>query len=236
MRVVDPRHDALGPPPRLGEPRCAGARQAFHRRCRRQGQPRAGADRCGLRWVGADDFGPRARPDRRHARQARRDPGLLQPARHRNLSSRCCRGGLRHHWPDRRSGPGGPAPLRRSRRHRDGRIDPADHRLDPVEEAGGGTRGTGDGRQGRERRVHDRARRRPGAGPIDRRRSERGRSADPGADHRHEPGARPDGGERARGARGDRAPDRRGARCPPRRPRRRVGERNAAAGRAGGRP
>ena len=45
------------------------------------------------------------------------------------------RGRLRHHRPDRRSRARRPAPLRHPRRDRDGRIDPADHRLDPVEEA-----------------------------------------------------------------------------------------------------
>ena len=45
------------------------------------------------------------------------------------------RGRLRRHRPDRRSGAGRQAPLRHPRRHRDGGIDPAHHRLDPVEEA-----------------------------------------------------------------------------------------------------
>ena len=43
--------------------------------------------------------------------------------------------GMRHHRPDRESGAGRQALLRHSRRHRDGGIDSADHRLDPVEEA-----------------------------------------------------------------------------------------------------
>ena len=45
------------------------------------------------------------------------------------------RGRLRHHRPDRRPGPGRPAPLRHPRRHRHGREHPADHRLDPGQEA-----------------------------------------------------------------------------------------------------
>ena len=49
--------------------------------------------------------------------------------------ARRARGRLRHHRPDRRSGAGRPAALRRARRHGDGREHPADHRLDPVEEA-----------------------------------------------------------------------------------------------------
>ena len=47
------------------------------------------------------------------------------------------RGRLRHHRPDRESRAGRPAPLRHPRRDRDGRIHSADHRLDPVQEAGG---------------------------------------------------------------------------------------------------
>ena len=45
------------------------------------------------------------------------------------------RGRLRHHRPDRRPRAGRQAALRDPRRHRDGRIGAADHRLDPVEEA-----------------------------------------------------------------------------------------------------
>ena len=64
-------------------PRRPGARQALDRRRRRQGlaDPRARARR--LRRGRADDLGPRARPHRRHARQARRDPRLRHGARPR---------------------------------------------------------------------------------------------------------------------------------------------------------
>ena len=44
-------------------------------------------------------------------------------------------GRLRHHRPDGGARAGRQAPLRHPRRDRDGRIDPADHRLDPVQEA-----------------------------------------------------------------------------------------------------
>ena len=47
-----------------------GARQTQHRRCRRQGQPAAGAHRRGLRRRGADGQRPRPGPHRRHAGQA----------------------------------------------------------------------------------------------------------------------------------------------------------------------
>ena len=90
MAIVLQRHDAgradrahrrdarLGRRARLVGRRPAGprARQALDRRRRRQGEPAAGADRRRLRRRGADDLGPRPRPHRRHARQARVDPGL----------------------------------------------------------------------------------------------------------------------------------------------------------------
>jgi thymidine phosphorylase len=53
-----------------------GDRQAFHRRRGRLRLARAGAGAGGLRGLCADDLGPRAGPYRRHARQARGDPGL----------------------------------------------------------------------------------------------------------------------------------------------------------------
>ena len=52
--------------------------------------------------------------------------------------------------------PADQAPLRNPRRHGDHRLRGADHRLDPLEEARRRSRCTGDGRQGRQRRVHDR--------------------------------------------------------------------------------
>ena len=69
------------------------------------------------------------------------------------------RGRLRDRRPDRRPRPGRPAPVRDPRRDRHRRVDPADRRLDPVQEARGRPRRAGDGRQGRLGRVHGRHRR-----------------------------------------------------------------------------
>ena len=75
-RGADPRDDPLRRGARLGPAR-PGPRQALDRRRRRRGEPRARAGGRGLRRLRADDLGPRPRPYRRHARQARRHPGLL---------------------------------------------------------------------------------------------------------------------------------------------------------------
>ncbi len=82
--------------------------------------------------------GRRPRPYRRHAGQAGIDPGYDATPDHGPLPrhGQGCR--LRHHRPDRRSRPRRQGDLRRARRHRDGGVDPAHHRLHPVEEAGGG--------------------------------------------------------------------------------------------------
>ena len=53
-----------------------------------------------------------------------------------------------------RPGPGRPAAVRAARRHRDGRVDPADRQLDHVQEDRRGDRRAGPGREGRQRRVH----------------------------------------------------------------------------------
>ena len=55
-------------------------RQALDRRRRRQDHAAAGAARRGLRGGRAAAVRPRARPHRRHARQARVDPGLAGDA------------------------------------------------------------------------------------------------------------------------------------------------------------
>ncbi len=133
-------------------------RQAFDRRCRRQCQPDARADAGGLRRLHPDDFRPRPRPYRRHARQARFDPRLCRAARSRAVPPRGGRGRLRDHRPDRRSRPRRQAPLCDPRRHGDGGIDRADHRLDPVEETRGRPAGAGDGRENRLGRLHDQLR------------------------------------------------------------------------------
>ena len=61
---------------------------------------------------------------------------------------------LRHHRSDRQSGAGRQALLCGPRRHRDGRVRAADHRLDPVEEACRRPQFAGSRRQGRQRRLH----------------------------------------------------------------------------------
>ena len=104
--------------------------------------------------------GPRARPHGRHAGQARRDPGLRQHAVARHACARVVRrGGLRDRRPDRRARARRPAPLRAARRHGHRRVDPADHRLDPLQEARRRARRAGHGRQGRLGRLPARARR-----------------------------------------------------------------------------
>ena len=71
---------------------------------------------------------------------------------------------LRDHRPDRPAGAGRPPAVRDPRRHRHGRVDPADRRLDPVQEARRRPRRARDGRQGRLRGAVPRSRRGPGAG------------------------------------------------------------------------
>ena len=122
-------------------------RQAFDRRHRRQGQPRPGAGR----WPPA---APSCRccPAAASAIPAARStswkhPGLHDPARPRPSAPRRARGGLRHHRPDRRSRTRRPPPLRDPRRDRDGREHPADHRLDPGQEARRRAAGAGHGRE-----------------------------------------------------------------------------------------
>ena len=142
-----------------------GARQALHRRRRRQGLAHAGPDRGGLRRRRADDLRARPRPLRRHARQDGRDRRLHDGARQRPLPSGRARGRLRDHRPDRRPRPGGPAALRHPRRDRDGGEHPPDHVVDPVEEAGRGPRRPRAGRDVRHRRLHERPTRTPGRWP-----------------------------------------------------------------------
>ncbi len=131
-RGAHPRHAGFRLRAGLGPAR-PHSRQAFHRRRRRHGEPRARPHGRGLRRLRADDFGPRSRPYRRHPRQARQHPRLRRGAGARPLP----RGGagrrLRHHRPDGGPRPGRPAPLRHPRRHRHGRIPRPDHGLDPLE-------------------------------------------------------------------------------------------------------
>ena len=143
-------------------------------------------------------------------------PGYASTPAHRGHPPRRARRRLRDRRPDRRPRARRPPPLRRPRRHRHGRVDPADRRLDPVQEARRGPRRARARRQDRLRRVHGRPRGRGGSSRealvevANGRRAEHRR-----ADHRHGRGARHDRGQRARGARVDRPPHRRGARAAP---------------------
>ena len=131
-----------------------GRRQAFDRRRRRQRQPDAGADARRVRRLRADDFGARPRPYRRHARQARLDPRLRLAARQRAIPQGRGRSRLRDHRPDRKPRARRQAALCDPRRDGDGRVDPADHRLDPLQETRRGPARPGHGREDRQRRLH----------------------------------------------------------------------------------
>ena len=102
-------------PPRAAGPQ---GRQALDGRRRRQDQPDPGAARRGLRRLRADDLGPRPRPHRRHARQARGDPGLRRQAQPRALPRGAARLRARPDRPDARDRARRPQALRAARRHR----------------------------------------------------------------------------------------------------------------------
>ena len=93
---------ACASPIRAGRIAGDAGRQAQHRRRGRQDVARAGAARRRVRRARADDVGPRPRPHRRHARQARGDSRLS----HRPVARRAEGGGrrdrVRAHRPDRR--------------------------------------------------------------------------------------------------------------------------------------
>ena len=65
------------------------------------------------------------------------------------------------------SGAGGPQAVRAAGRHRHGRVDPDDRRVDHEQEDRRGHRGAGAGRQGGHRRVHEAGRPRRRTGPDD---------------------------------------------------------------------
>ncbi len=103
---------------------------------------------CGV--VRADDLGPRARPHRRHPRQAGVHPGLSRAASPSPSSApSCARPRPRPHRPDARDRPRRPQALRAPRRHAHGG-EPAPHRrLHHEQEDGRGDRRPGPGREDR---------------------------------------------------------------------------------------
>ena len=105
-------------------------------------------------------------------------PGYRLAARPRAVQAGGQGGGLRDHRPDGGSRARRPAPLRHPRRHGDGRIGRAHHRLDPVEEARRRPARAGHGREDRIGRLHADAERRPRARREHRRRRHRRRPAD----------------------------------------------------------
>ena len=127
-RRADRRDGPVGRPRRpIRACRCRDAgRQAQHRRRRRQDVARPGAARGRLRRARADDVGPRPRPHRRHARQARGHSRVS----HRRCRSRSCGSasptiGCALIGQTSRDRAGRPEALRAARRHRHGREHPA---------------------------------------------------------------------------------------------------------------
>ena len=163
-----------------------------------------------LRRLRADDLRARSRPYRRHARQARSDPVLLYGARSQAHCSaaRLRAAGCAIIGQTDEARAGRPQALCDPRRHGDGRIDSADHRLDPGEETRRRPRSPGDGRQDRLGRLHADARGLARTGRKHRDGGDRRRPADRVADHRHERAARQRRRQRGRGAERRRFPDR----------------------------
>ncbi len=125
------RHHAMGSSP----PARSGHRQAFDGRSGRQGQLDACTTGRRLRRSRAHDLRPWPRAHGRNARQAREHPRLPRPARQRTVPQGRRRGGVCDHRADIEPSAGRWAPLCDPRCHRHGGIDPADHRLDPLQEA-----------------------------------------------------------------------------------------------------
>ena len=130
-------------------------RQAQHRRRRRQDLARPGAAGGRLRRAGADDVGPRPRPHRRHARQARGDSRLPRQPVARRDEGGAGASRLRDDRPDRGDRARRQEALRAARRDRHGREHPAHQRLDHEQEDRRGHRRAGARREDRQRRVHE---------------------------------------------------------------------------------
>ena len=141
----------------------------------------------------ADDFWSRARPHRRHARQARIDPWLCHgETRQWRFSARSVK--LRRAARSSAKPPISRPPDQRLYAIRDVTAtvesDRADHRLDPVQETCGGAPGPRHGRQDWLGRFHGDLGRRAGACDQHRDSGGRRRPADRIAHHRHERAAR----------------------------------------------
>ena len=108
-----------------------------------------------LRRRRAEDVGPRPRPHRRHARQARVDPRLPHQPHHRRVQARAARGRHAHHRPDRIARARRQEALRAARRHRHDREHAAHRRVDHEQEARGREQRPRARRQVRRRRVHE---------------------------------------------------------------------------------
>ncbi len=102
--------------------------QALERRRRRQGDARAGAAGRRLRGRLRQDVGPRPRPHRRHAGQARVDPGLSRAAAAGRLPPPAGAHRRRRGEPERADRARGPAALRVARRDRHGGVRRAHRR------------------------------------------------------------------------------------------------------------
>ena len=112
------------------------ARQAFDGRRRRSRIARTRSDARRLRRVGANDRRTGARAHRRNARQARIDPRLPVATAPGTRTARTPRCRCGDHRRGRSHRTRGPKALCNTRRHGDGRLPPADRRLDPLEETG----------------------------------------------------------------------------------------------------
>ncbi len=233
----DPRphagDDRLGGADVVRGPRTADRRQALDRRRRRQDHAAARPARRRVRRRGAAALRPRARPHRRHARQARVDPRMARGRDARRDAAAAGRHRRRDLRRGRRPRSCGQAAVRPPRHHRHRRGDPADRVEHHVEEDRRGHERARARREVRLRRLPPPSRGRRRARPHDGRPRHRRRGDDRRAPHRHVGAARARGRQRGRGGR-----ERRGARGrrPGGRPRAHRGARRARCSRSRGCP